>query len=39
MILKSNYLFKNESQEIKLNNDSDSNSSKYIKKLYLNIQI
>ena len=32
MILKSNYLFKNESQEIKLNNDSDSNSSKYIQK-------
>jgi hypothetical protein len=32
MILKSDYLLKNEIQEIKLNNDSDNNSSKYIKK-------
>ena len=32
MILKSDYLLKNESQDIKLNNDGDSNSSKYIQK-------
>ena len=32
IILKSHYLLKKESEEIKLNNDSDNNSSKYIKK-------
>ena len=32
IILKSDYLLKNENEDIKLNNDSDNNSSKYIKK-------
>ena len=32
IILKSDYLLKKEIQDIKINNDSDSNSSKYIKK-------
>jgi hypothetical protein len=32
IILKSDYLLKNGNEDIKLNNDSDNNSSKYIKK-------
>ena len=42
IILKSDYLLKKESEEIKLNNDFDNNSSKYIKKTsfeYPNVNI